>query len=220
MCEKKQARCGTDTLVCAQRRSRAYPQRAAAQSTENRQLGSVCSRILPNGRARHENAPGPLLDYVKPGSWVQARVPVPAAAASQACVHDRSGLLSASERDAEAEPSAPVSEPGFCSASTSAGLPCRCRRYSASPPIPPDRWTSPTRGFSAWYTPASVTPPPSTDEHPVRTDRKIAQREWTRGSGPGPGAVIGPGQERYGLSGLGEGDGEAERFHAARPSLR
>jgi len=36
----------------------------------------------------------------------------------------------------------------------------------------------------------------------------------------GPGVVSGPGQPRYGLSGLGEGDGEAERFHAARPSLR
>src|SRR5262245_15102310 len=46
----------------------------------------------------------------------------------------------------------------------------------------------------------------------LRTDRKITQRKWARGSGPGPGAVLGPGQERYGLPGLGEGDGEAERL--------
>src|SRR4029077_12284184 len=46
----------------------------------------------------------------------------------------------------------------------------------------------------------------------VRTVRKITQRRWACGSGPGLGAVTGPGQEGYGLSGLGDGDGEAERL--------
>jgi hypothetical protein len=32
------------------------------------------------------------------------------------------------------------------------------------------------------------------------------------GNGPGPGSVIGPGQGRYGLRDLGQGDGEAERL--------
>ena len=41
-------------------------------------------------------------------------------------------------------------------------------------------------------------------------DRKIIRRKWARGSGPGPGVVIGPSQGRYGLYGLGDGDGEAE----------
>ena len=53
---------------------------------------------------------------------------------------------------------------------------------------------------------------PESNGTQVRTDRKIIQRKWARGSGPGPGAVIGPGQERCGLSGFGEGDGEAERL--------
>jgi hypothetical protein len=44
----------------------------------------------------------------------------------------------------------------------------------------------------------------------VTTDRKIIRRKWARGSGPGPGVVIGPSQGRYGLCGLGDGDGEAE----------
>jgi len=45
----------------------------------------------------------------------------------------------------------------------------------------------------------------------VRTDRKIICRKWARGSGPGPGAVIGPGQGRCGLRGLGDGDGVAQQ---------
>src|SRR5262249_2836588 len=45
----------------------------------------------------------------------------------------------------------------------------------------------------------------------LRTDRKITHREWARGSGPGPGVVIGPGQGRYGLPGLGDGDGVAQQ---------
>jgi hypothetical protein len=31
-----------------------------------------------------------------------------------------------------------------------------------------------------------------------RTDRKITKRKWARGSGPGPGAVIGPGRDGMG----------------------
>jgi hypothetical protein len=46
----------------------------------------------------------------------------------------------------------------------------------------------------------------------MRTDPKITERNWARGSRPGAGAVIGPGQERCWLSGFGEGDGEAERL--------
>jgi len=38
---------------------------------------------------------------------------------------------------------------------------------------------------------------------------------WARGSGPGPGAVIGPGQGRYGLRGLGQGDLEGEGLDLA-----
>src|SRR4029077_913755 len=46
----------------------------------------------------------------------------------------------------------------------------------------------------------------------VLGDRKITRRKWARGSGPGPGAVIGPGHARYGLPGFGQGDVEAERL--------
>ncbi len=31
-------------------------------------------------------------------------------------------------------------------------------------------------------------------------DRKIGDLSWVRGSGPGPGAVVGPGQGRYGVT--------------------
>jgi hypothetical protein len=44
----------------------------------------------------------------------------------------------------------------------------------------------------------------------VTTDRKMTCRKWARGSGPGLGAVIGPGQVGYGLHGLGQGYCEAE----------
>lgn len=46
--------------------------------------------------------------------------------------------------------------------------------------------------------------------------REIINGKRARGSGPGPGVVagpgvvIGPGRRRYGLPGLGQGDGEAE----------
>jgi hypothetical protein len=44
-----------------------------------------------------------------------------------------------------------------------------------------------------------------------RSDRKITSRKWARGSGPGPGAVVGPGQGRYGSGGLRrDGDGVAQ----------
>ena len=40
------------------------------------------------------------------------------------------------------------------------------------------------------------------------SDRKITSRKWARGSGPEPGAVVGPGQGRYGSGGLRrDGDG-------------
>src|SRR5690348_10350129 len=43
-------------------------------------------------------------------------------------------------------------------------------------------------------------------------DRKITSRKWARGSRPGLGAVIGPGQGRYESGGLGrDGDGVAEQ---------
>jgi len=44
---------------------------------------------------------------------------------------------------------------------------------------------------------------------------KITDLSWARGSGPVPGAVIGPGQGRYGSDGLGEGDLEAEGLDLA-----
>ena len=73
-----------------------------------------------------------------------------------------------------------------------------------------------SRGFALmtqrWQTLQDVISPSRIGEIAHLTDRKITQRKWARGSGPGPGAVVGPGQERYGLSGLGEGDGEAERL--------
>jgi hypothetical protein len=46
----------------------------------------------------------------------------------------------------------------------------------------------------------------------LRTDRKIICLRWARGSCPGPGVVIGPGQRHMELGGLGKGDVEAERF--------
>jgi hypothetical protein len=56
-------------------------------------------------------------------------------------------------------------------------------------------------------------PLPDTDlAQAAGPDPKIGNLSWARGSGPGPGAVIGPGQEPYELPGLGEGDGEAERL--------
>jgi hypothetical protein len=34
----------------------------------------------------------------------------------------------------------------------------------------------------------------------VEPDRKSSPRNWARGSGPGPGAVIGSGQGRFGVT--------------------
>ena len=56
-------------------------------------------------------------------------------------------------------------------------------------------------------------PLPDTDlAQAAGPDPKIGNLSWARGSEPGPGAVIEPGQEPYELPGLGEGDGEAERL--------
>ena len=44
---------------------------------------------------------------------------------------------------------------------------------------------------------------------------KIPNLKWARGSGPGPGTTIGSDQGRYGLRGLGDADGEAERLDLA-----
>ena len=46
---------------------------------------------------------------------------------------------------------------------------------------------------------------PGMRERQFRTDRKVGNLSWARGSGPGPGAVIGPGQGRYGVTRPGSG---------------
>ena len=49
----------------------------------------------------------------------------------------------------------------------------------------------------------------------MRTDRKVTYGKWARGTGPAPGAAVGPGAGVMGLGGLSDGDVVAENLDLA-----